>query len=315
MKKVVPTLLAIIIFLGAFAYYRHFEKNNENHETTDENIYVWQLNINKITDINISHENETIKLKRDGQNWLITHPIEYPADNHNLSMILGRFSSPIATALVEENSNNLTTYGIDSSKTTLTFINDEGASNTLILGDEAPLSKGIYVCNDNNKNIYTISSKSLDNISFDLDFLRDRMLLSFKKEYIDKIVIENEGKTFEIISKEEDGVNNWYSNDKILDEATVRSLIIALNIKTIEEFVKDNASAEDLKEYGLKNPRAVITIHLYDADNPTLNLYIGNTDDSFVYVTKDKKFIYKVQASTLLAEDLRIESFYKKDNN
>lgn len=151
MKKVVPTLLAIIIFLGAFAYYRHFEKNNENHETTDENIYVWQLNINKITDINISHENETIKLKRDGQNWLITHPIEYPADNHNLSMILGRFSSPIATALVEENSNNLTTYGIDSSKTTLTFINDEGASNTLILGDEAPLSKGIYVCNDNNK--------------------------------------------------------------------------------------------------------------------------------------------------------------------
>ena len=176
-------------------------KNNENHETTDENIYVWQLNINKITDINISHENETIKLKRDGQNWLITHPIEYPADNHNLSMILGRFSSPIATALVEENSNNLTTYGIDSSKTTLTFINDEGASNTLILGDEAPLSKGIYVCNDNNKNIYTISSKSLDNISFDLDFLRDRMLLSFKKEYIDKIVIENEGKLLKLSQK------------------------------------------------------------------------------------------------------------------
>ncbi|HOQ17367.1 MAG TPA: DUF4340 domain-containing protein [Defluviitaleaceae bacterium] len=307
MKKIIPTLLAVIIFLAAYAYYCYYEKTYEVPE--DETIYVWQLEKNKITHIDITHENQSIQLVRDGQSWNITQPIEFPADDFNVNTLLGRFNTLQATAFVEENSSHLSNYGVDSSKTSITFTDDEGNSNTLILGNEAPLSKGIYVYNKNNNSIYTISSRLLEDLSFDLDFFRDKILLSFKKEYIEKIKIENEGKTFEIQLKDD----QWYSNDRTLDEASVRSLITVLNTRKISEFVKDNASEKDLEKYGLKNPRTSITIYLYDSDNSTLNLYLGNIEDTFTYASRDKKFIYKISSSSLLSNDLSVENFYIKN--
>lgn len=311
MKKVLPTILALIVFLGAYGYFINFKETNE--AVVDNNIYIWKLKKNKITNISISNENETIQLKRNGNTWDIVYPVKYPADTFNANAILSSFFSPLANDLVEENSSNLKNYGIPSSKVSITLIDDEEVSNTLILGDTAPLSKGYYVCNNNNKNIYTMNSNTWDDLFLDLYSLRDKSLFSFKKEYVDKITIESKGKTFTINSREENGKTNWYSNDKLLDEASVRSLITVLNGKTISQFMEDNANSDDLEKYGLKNPRATLMIYLNDDDTPVLYLYVGNIEDSSTYVTKDKKFIYKVHTSSLLPEDLSIKNFTKKN--
>lgn len=305
MKKVIPTLIALALFIGMFFYYKHFKDLRLDKELN--NGFIWKWEQNKITQINITSENEFIKLKRDGDTWDILSPIEYPANSFNVSNIIARFSSPTFNEIVEENPKNLITYGLKSPTKSITLTNDEGLSNTLNLGSLAPLSRGYYAYNNNK--VYTMDFSIWDEIPLELTYLRKKSLLSFNSDYIDKITVENEGNFFSIISKEEDGKTNWYIDNRLLNQASVNSLITSLNGKIIKEFVDDNASKESLKKYGLENPRAKITLYLNDRDESRLMLYIGELKEDMAYATTDMKFIYKIESSFLLPQELTVDYF------
>lgn len=315
MKKILPTLIALGLFISVFIYYQYFQKEKLTED--NKTILIWQEDINKITEMDISTEDETIKIKRNGSTWDIISPIEYPADSYIINTLLSRFSSPESNGLVEENPKDLSTYGLNSPIKSILITNDDGSSNTLSLGNTAPLGKGYYVLDNNAKKVYTMNASIWDEISLDVHSLRNKTLLSFNEEYIEKIEIKNDNTSFSMTSKEEDSLTRWYSGDKPLDEVKVNTLIASLNGKIIKEFTVDHADNMALEKYGLKEPRAAITLYLSDKDDSTLTLYIGNVvdEEEEVYVTLgNKKFIYKIQAASFLPEELDITNFTKQEN-
>jgi len=149
-------------------------------------------------------------------------------------------------------------------------------------------------------------------VSLEVNSFRNKNLLSFDEEAVSKIEIKNNDTTFTITSKEEDLNTRWYSGDKKLNEVKINTFLASLRGKVIKEFTVDHPDEESLDQYGLKTPRAAITLYLNDEKNSTLTLYAGNTveEDEDTYVTlADKQFIYKVQATSLLPAELTIDQF------
>lgn len=310
MKKILPTLIALGLFIAVFAYYQYFQKEKLTEETKET--LIWQEEQNKITEIDILGEDQSIKIKRNGTTWDIASPIEYPANSYTIETILSRFSSPKSNGLVEENPKDLSVYGLNAPSKSITLTDDAGSSNTLSLGNTAPLGKGYYVLDNNAKKVYTMNASLWDEIDLDVNSLRDKSLLSFSEEYVEKIEIKNNDTAFSITSKEEDLLTRWYSDNQELDEVKVNTFLASLRGKVIKEFTVDHADDKALEAYGLKEPWATVTLYLSDQEDSTLTLYVGNTvdEDEDTYVTLgDKKFIYKVQATSLLPTELTIDHF------
>ncbi|WP_058485849.1 DUF4340 domain-containing protein [Defluviitalea phaphyphila] len=281
MKKILPTILAIIMFIGVFIYYKNFQQKMASNNT---DILLWEEDQNKIVSIDILNEDEKISIKRNGANWDIVYPINYPANDFLITNIISTFSFPTANELVEENPKDLSIYGLDSPIKSITLTNDENISNTLSFGNIAPFSKGYYILYDNK--VYTASSSLLDNIPFDVNSLRDKKLFSFNEEYVKKVVIQSKDSTL-----------------TLSEEENLTPFISSLSSKIIKEFISDNANDEILEQYGLKEPNEIITIYLDDQDDSILTLYVGNVEEDIAYVTKDKKFIYKIDSTSLFIED------------
>lgn len=310
MKKILPTLIALGAFILVFAYYQYFQKEKLAKE--DQKTHIWQEDQNKITEIEISGENQAIKIKRKGSTWDIASPIEYPANSYTIDTILSNFSSPEVNGLVEENPKDLSIYGLDPPVKNITLTTDEGVSRALSLGYSAPLGKGYYVLDQDTKKVYTMAASLWSEVSLEVNSFRNKNLLSFDEEAVSKIEIKNNDTTFTITSKEEDLNTRWYSGDKKLNEVKINTFLASLRGKVIKEFTVDHPDEESLDQYGLKTPRAAITLYLNDEKNSTLTLYAGNTveEDEDTYVTlADKQFIYKVQATSLLPAELTIDQF------
>jgi len=309
-KKILPTLIALGLFISVFSYYQYFQKEKASEEAK-ENL-IWQEDQNKITEINIIGENTSITIKRNGTTWDITSPIEYPANSYTIETMLSRFSSPKSNGFVEEEPEDLSVYGLNTPAKSITLTDDTGNSKTLSLGNTAPLGMGYYVLDKDTKKVYTMDASLWDEIDLEVNALRDKTLLSFSEEYVEKIEIKNKDTSFSITSKEDGILTRWYSGDKELDEVKVNTFLASLRGKVVKEFTVDNADEKTLEEYGLKHPRAVITLYLSDKEDSILTLYVGNTteEDEDTYVAlEDKKFIYKIQATSLLPAELTIDSF------
>lgn len=311
MKKILPTLIAFGLFICVFAYYQYFQKSNDS----DNHIFIWEEEQNKIVSIEILTANENINIKRNGSQWEIQSPIQYPANSFLINEILYRFSSPNANELVDENPKDLSVYGLLSPITGITITSDEGISNTVSLGNTAPFSKGYYVLDKQTKKVYTMNASIWDELSLDTNSLRDQSLLSFNEAYVNQIIIKNEALSFTMTAKEEDGKVQWTSEEQLLDESKVNSFIASLNGKTIEEFVEDAANDESLEKYGLQEPTTTIRIQLNDQEDSTMVIYVGNAEENTAYVTLDKKHIYQVESSALLPRDLDIRNFINSDQS
>jgi len=206
--------------------------------------------------------------------------------------------------LIDENPQDSTIYGLDGSVVT-TFISSDGKEYAIEIGKQTPTNDGYYCRIKGSTQVYTISSYSGKTLSYGKFDIMDKNLYGTEAISADDITALKFSRSGEVVfdSRKGESQSEWLITEPLEREAEYTEFAKFLDWIykfRVSEFVEENA--QDLKTYGLDNPRYVFEYTL--ADKP-YTLKLGSLkDDKYYGMLNDDNTVFTVNSSDLKFVDL-----------
>lgn len=268
-------LLAVVLAFGAYIkFYESKRPNTEEAERRAGNVV--NFDRTKINGIVILNGDDGIELKRDGQKWRLTSPIEDLADNALVDGILSDLESwpkenTIDAKEIAKDKSKLEEFGLAKPKLRLRLSGEE-APPEIQFGSSGALENRVYVKLANRKDVYLASQNVRDAISKKAEDFRDRKLTDTMATQVVRVALKA-GLGEMALEKHGD---HWEITRPLrarADDQKVNDLIAQVVNSRVAQFVANDKG--DLHSYGLADPRGSITIAAADDKQGQL-LQIGS---------------------------------------
>lgn len=304
-------LLVLLIGLGSYAYF-YASKAEDTSATRQDKLFpaIASDNIEELTVRNDTGETTTLK-KVDGK-WMMTAPVQTRASDMDASGIANGLAGLDITRVVDENPTDVKDYGLDAPRVEVTFKSNGGKpGGKLLIGGTTATGGSLYARKDDEKRVVLIgeyNSSTFNKATFDL---RDKAIVAFDRSKVDALDVVMEKDGFELTKKD----GQWTMAKPLVaraDASAADGLVTAVESLQMKSVVGPSATTEELKQYGLDKPSAVVNLHL--GTERTSVLVGGPAGDDTVYA-KDaaKPDIYTIQKAA--ADDLRkvADDYRRKD--
>lgn len=175
-------------------------------------------------------------LKRTGEIWQLTAPLDWPANPAAVSLIINdlqflKDETSFAVADLKANGQSLADYGLETPKVTVEFSNASAANpeatpikTTLRLGDTTKIGNRLYILSPDEKRIHVVSRALADSLAAPLDKLRADSLLTIPVFEARAIRIQS---TTRVALHRDD--QRWTFDTPIVARASKNAIDLALN--------------------------------------------------------------------------------------
>ncbi len=276
-------LLGVVVVLFIFVYVfeiRKPEKSDEKSKNLGKVMLLEKEDINKIelSYADPSYERIVCAINNNGR-WQIEQPLKANADRKTVDrLIFGAIGKNIHETLKEP--GELSEYGLDNPRVTITFHVKAGVPRTLMLGNTVPTGNYVYIKQKSRPDISLVAASIVDNLTKFVSDLRDRTVIALDRASIRRIRLEyDNGKSILCEGRE----SGWALVEPIAakaDSSAVEKIISELNGLKVSRFVTEEP--DDLSVYGLAQPRIKLTASLRNEEDMTL--LVGSEENGSVYV-------------------------------
>ena len=249
-------------------------------------------------------------LAKSGSDWKLTSPTEARADQSEVSSITSSLESLAVERVVDEKPSNLGDYGLKEPAVEVSFkTKSDKAFKTLQLGSKTPTGSDMYAKLAGQPRVFLVLGYLESTFNRTPFELRDKKLLTFDREKVDQIQVENGAST--VALKKAGG--DWRVTapvDARGDFSAIEGLVSRLQGAEMKSVVAEHA--DDLKQYGLDKPSLLVTIGLGSARAGLA--FGGKTDKGDVYA-RDVTGNQVVSVAPDLVTDLTkpVDDYRRKD--
>ena len=198
---------------------------------------LFQFDPNDISGISIKNGDQSFRIQRSNEGWLLTKGIEDTASPEAINALM---QTALETTVLDRidaseirDDKNLAAYGVLKSSLQIDFKGD--LPRSLLIGKTSPDGTRQYVSFENSKTVYLIPKDIVRLITLPIENYRDRRLLPLDPAQIERIVFRKGNSSLEL---QRDAVG-W----KILrplnapaDEAAVDELLSKIHALRLESF-------------------------------------------------------------------------------
>lgn len=270
-------------------------KNSKKPDTGPKALYVVSLNREEITQISIDSTGlvfikEDTNDKKTGLGvWKAKQEAPYKVDESKITSTCYSLTGISADRIIEEDAKDLSIYGLDNPKASITLTDKNNNTQTILLGNKTPTKSGYYAKRKSDNTVYVIYSYIGDKFFTKLSDFRDKSLTKIDSSKIKYLYLKRKNMPdIEIQEKsEEDQPFMPLARYKLTKPF---AYTVAADPKKLDSFIKPlaNISIEDFADIstaqaGLVNPDYTLTIK--DEEN-TLTLLIGKKTDNGKYYAK-----------------------------
>jgi hypothetical protein len=176
MKTLIAVTVVLLLFGGGFLALKLTEKKEvheletsiETSEGEETPILIYEHDSNNVKSINVKNKegNYTIDRTKKGSNsspedvskYEIGELKNFPIEEATINNIAQNISTINATKIIEENSSDLSKYGLEAplSEVTMTLDDEKNSVVTFLLGNDTP-SGEVYLCLKGEKKVYSVS--------------------------------------------------------------------------------------------------------------------------------------------------------------
>jgi len=142
MKKYMPTLILVLVFLGGLGY--ALSQNFFGEEEAAPAAKLTAIDTSKVAGIRIANGDLTYQLVKNGNEWSFTEPDNYPVNPYAVDSWLNTLSAAEQGSVVEESPEDVSGYGLDVTKKGITLTESDGTVATLAIGDMLPTGNADY---------------------------------------------------------------------------------------------------------------------------------------------------------------------------
>src|SRR5207302_99687 len=192
-----------------------------------------------------------MELQKQGDHWQIVKPLRARADDQKVNDFIAQITTSRIAQFVADDAGDLHPYGLTEPRGTVTMFTDNDKQGQILqIGGVPEKEKDqVYVRFAPRKFVYTLPNKIEAILGTKPNDLRDRHLVRFDQNQLDRITIDAPGKTKTVLARKG---QNWMiinRNNRPANAAEARRLIELLAGEQVMNFVTDVAS--DLPKYGL----------------------------------------------------------------
>ena len=295
-------LIVVLAGLGAYIYFVLNKQTDSASSSSKQEKVFTSLAADKIEEVKVSSSaGESTTLKKENGGWQIVQPAATKADDNEVNGITSALASLEVTRVVDENPTNLNDYGLSNPRVEVDFkAAGDKDYRKLLIGEKTPTGGGLFAMRGGEKKVISIPAfqeSTFDKKPFDL---RDKTLIKFDREKVDKLDIASAGKTLDFAK---DG-GDWKITKPVAAKAdfgSVEGLIGKVQTAQMKSIASDAPTSADLKKYGLDKPQ--VTVDLAAGSSKATLEIGGKADDNTVYA-RDASKPMVVMIDKSLADDL-----------
>lgn len=304
-------LLAVFVILLAVVFF--FEMRNPKKEDAGEKLV--SLPSDDVEKIIFSKDGQTIQFQKEGEDWLITSPLEAKADKYEVDQLADDFSDLKIERVIEEEPSDLEKYGIPQKEVELYYKGREEPLKILI-GMENPLDHTFFAKRADETKVVLIPSLLKSLLEKKLFDFRQKDIFRFETDQAKSIQLRANDIQWEAEKKDED----WFlirPVDALAQKSGINDILHALSNLKAEEFVSEDKNGEEIRKYGLDTPDYEVTVGL-PAENQKMTFFIQKSEDK-VYATTSLSSKILLVADSILSDlqkkavdlrDKKIAEFY-----
>ncbi len=296
------TIIAAVVAAGLAVYIYLYEREPVEFEIDSGRQELFQIEADSIEEIEIRHQNgEDLKMQKSGESWRILEPVEAPADSIEVESLADNIASMEQERVVAEGPDvNLEEFGLEQPETEVYFktAGNETPSGFLF-GDETPTgSANLYAKLADDDRIFVVPSFTKANFDKKVWDLRDKKVLHFERDDVEKLVLRNRSGQIVLARENENRWNVTAPSFCRADRYKASGLVSQLDTAKMEEIVSETTQnlSQSLEDFGLTNPPYEVEVHLVGGSSAKLQ--VGDEIEGQFYARDvDRPMIFLVNSS------------------
>jgi len=142
----------------------------------------------KVEEVRIDRKSgESATIRKVNGAWRVAAPIDVAADESEASNLASNLATADIQRVVDEKPKDLAAFGLDKPRVTLTFKTAGGPPRTLLVGDKNPTGSDLYARLPDSPRVFLVSGYLDGTFDKGLFQLRDKRILAFDREKVDRI--------------------------------------------------------------------------------------------------------------------------------
>lgn len=268
MKKTGKMVLCVIILIVLLAILLLVSRLNQEGDaedgTEEESIEVTSGEEDRVTALSFQINGTEVSFTKTDDTWVYDQDPEFPLDQTDVETIVGKVISLSAEQELEDDSLELSDYGLDAPTNVVTFTDDTGTTKISIGNENTTTGIWYPYLNDDTAKIYLVD-QSFDTMFPDdiMSFADGETLPSITADNITDIQVENGEDSYQIAADSE-STTNWtvtdasgFSHEGDGDQiGTLTSTLASLSYGGMVEY-----NCADMAQYGLADPAATVRVH------------------------------------------------------
>jgi Domain of unknown function (DUF4340) len=255
-----------------------------------------------------------MELQKQADRWQIVKPLRARADDQKVNDLIAQITNSRIAQFVADDAGDLHPYGLADPRGTVTIFTSDDKSpagqqgQILQIGSVPEKEKDqVYVRFAPRKFVYTLPNKIESVLNAKPNDLRDRHLVRFDQNQLDRITIDAPGKNKTVLARKDQTWTIVNHNNRAANVADARRLIDLLSGEQVTNFVADVAS--DLPKYGLDKPQLTVTVSSFASENtaettagehPLATIAFGKVEGENVFArVGEEPFVVAVRRSIL----------------
>jgi hypothetical protein len=226
----------------------------------------------KVKRLTIEKPGSTVVVERKGSSddWVIAQPTSAPAEKEDLRFYLTQLKELKVEKFVAEQAEDLAKYGLTQPQLSVTV--DGTPEKKFLIGKAVTGdASSVYAARAGEKQVFSVRNSVLTDLGKSAGDLRDKTLLSFKRDDATKLALSSPAGQVEL---ERQG-QEWKVTKPFSAKAKTEKLDpLFFGIEAVKGTSVAAEAPADLTPYGLEKPQAKVSVWLKGENNPK-ELMIG----------------------------------------
>ncbi len=277
--KFKTTLILLVVFILLLAAVYFFEFRGQGEESSEGKLVF--LESDDVVKMVFDNGEETIRFQKEGEDWLITEPVEAKGDKYEVGRLAEDFSDLRIERTVEEVPSDLEKYGIPQKEVEL-YYSGQDQPVKILIGMENPLDNTFFAKKADETKVVLIPSS--------LKSLLDKKVFDFRQKDIFKFE-SDQAKTLKLRAKDieweaEKLDEEWFLKkpvNALAEKSKINDVLYALSNLKAAAFVSEEKNSEDIQNYGLDKPDYEVAID-FPVENRQVIYFLHKKEDG-VYAT------------------------------
>ncbi|KIL37838.1 hypothetical protein SD70_30360 [Gordoniibacillus kamchatkensis] len=282
MKRLIPTLVLLIVAIGGFWYAK--SHNFFREKTDDVKALVTTVKADDVQDVSLqTADGKQTELQRgDGASWTMTKPAALPVDSNSVEGWIDSYNALTYEAKVEEGAD-LAKYGLDKPKQLYKLTMKNGPVHTVRVGMPLAISGYSYVSVDDGKTVYQVSDQTLSGIGkAPVDF-QVKGPVKFDYDKVTSLSLTWKGQSWSLTKSDKDKAAadaSWKLGGKDMKGADASPVLSDFLALTTQQEAKPASS------FNMTAPDFSADLTETDGGSSKTTKYVGRIDGDNVWLLK-----------------------------